>query len=77
MCLDSPDYIDRISFQLPLMKQMGDSLQVKVTSVRPYEAFHDDLKVGVAVKRRLWTSMAELTDTLTKNIKIHLVQHSF
>ncbi|KAM7451427.1 hypothetical protein ABFA07_001086 [Porites harrisoni] len=44
MCVDSPDYIDRISFQLPLMKQMGDSVQVKVTSVRPYEAFHDDLK---------------------------------
>ena len=44
MCVDSPDYIDRISFQLPLMKQIGDSVQVTVTSVRPYEAFHDDLK---------------------------------
>ena len=44
MCVDSPDYIDRISFQLPLMKQMGDSVQVKVKSVRLYEAFHDDLK---------------------------------
>lgn len=44
MCVDSPDYIDRISFQLPLMKQMGDSVQMEVTSVRPYEAFYDDLE---------------------------------
>ncbi|XP_073249059.1 uncharacterized protein [Porites lutea] len=44
MCVDSPYIVDRISFELPLMKQMGDSVQMEVTSVRPYEAFYDDLK---------------------------------
>ena len=44
MCVDSPYIVDHISFELPLMKQMGDSVQMEVTSVRPYEAFYDDLK---------------------------------
>ena len=44
MCVDSPYIVDRISFELPLMKQMGDSVQMEVTSVRPYEAFYDDLE---------------------------------
>ena len=36
--------MDRLSFDLPMMKQMGDSIHMEVKSVRPYEAFYDDLK---------------------------------
>ena len=43
-CADSPYEVDRISFDLPMMKQMGDSIHMEVKSVRPYEAFYDDLK---------------------------------
>lgn len=44
VCVESPYEVDRISFDLPLMKQMGDSIHMEVKSVRPYEAFYDDLK---------------------------------
>lgn len=44
LCVDSPYEVDRISFDLPFMKQMGDSIHMEVKSVRPYEAFYDDLK---------------------------------
>ena len=44
LCVESPYEVDRISFDLPMMKQMGDSIHMEVKSVRPYEAFYDDIK---------------------------------
>ena len=44
LCVESPYEVDRISFDLPMMKQMGDCIHMHVKSVRPYEAFYDDLK---------------------------------
>lgn len=48
LCVESPYEVDRISFDLPMMKQMGDCIHMEVKSVRLYEAFHDDLKKMVA-----------------------------
>lgn len=44
LSVESPYEVDRISFDLPMMKQMGDCIHMHVKSVRPYEAFYDDLK---------------------------------
>lgn len=44
LCVESPYEVDRISFDLPMMRQMGDCVHMEVKSVRPYEALHDDLK---------------------------------
>lgn len=42
--MESPYEVDHISFDLPMMRQMGDCVHMEVKSVRPYEALHDDLK---------------------------------
>ena len=42
--VDSPDELDRIIFGLPIMKQMGQHVQVKVTPLRRYEDFAADVK---------------------------------
>lgn len=42
--VDSPDTLDRILMDLPIMKQMGQHVQVKVTPLRRYEDFAADVK---------------------------------
>ena len=42
--VDSPDELDRIIFGLPIMKQMGQHVQVQVTPLRRYEDFAADVK---------------------------------
>ena len=44
LCVQSPPEVDRISFDPPLMKHMGYNIHIEVKSVRPYEAFYEDLK---------------------------------
>ena len=39
MIVDNPDDIDRMSFNLPIVKETGDQVQLEVTLLRPYEAF--------------------------------------
>lgn len=41
--VDSPDTLDKILFTLPIMKEMGQYVQVKVTSLRRYEDFASDV----------------------------------
>ncbi|MDJ0736616.1 MAG: muconolactone Delta-isomerase family protein [Nostocaceae cyanobacterium] len=40
----TPDILDQIMFDLPIMKKMGQHVQVEVTSLRKYEDFANDLK---------------------------------
>lgn len=40
----SPDTLDQILFDLPIMKQMGQHVQVQVTSLRRYEDFAADVR---------------------------------
>jgi muconolactone D-isomerase len=40
----SPDALDQILFDLPIMKQMGQHIQVQVTSLRRYEDFAADVR---------------------------------
>ena len=40
----SPDILDQILFDLPIMKKMGQHVQVEVTSLRRYEDFATDVK---------------------------------
>lgn len=40
----SPDLLDQILMDLPIMKKMGQWVEVEVTSLRPYEAFAADVK---------------------------------
>ncbi|MEO0720059.1 MAG: muconolactone Delta-isomerase family protein, partial [Pseudomonadota bacterium] len=41
--VDSSDMLDQISFDLPIMKQMGQHVDIKVTAIRRYEDFADDV----------------------------------
>ncbi len=42
--VESPDDLDRILFDLPIMKKHGQHVQVKVTALRKYEDFVDDVR---------------------------------
>ncbi|WP_263080673.1 muconolactone Delta-isomerase family protein [Endozoicomonas sp. Mp262] len=42
--VDSPDDLDRILFDLPIMKKNGQHVQVHVTALRRYEGFASDIK---------------------------------
>ncbi|NBC88551.1 MAG: transporter [Alphaproteobacteria bacterium] len=42
--VDSPDTLDRILFDLPIMKQHGHAVDVQVKSLRRYEDFAADVK---------------------------------
>ncbi|NQW01499.1 MAG: transporter [Rhodospirillales bacterium] len=42
--VESADMLDQISFDLPIMKQMGQHVEVKVTAIRRYEDFATDVK---------------------------------
>lgn len=41
--VDSPDTLDQISFDLPIMKDMGQHVDIKVTAIRRYEDFAADV----------------------------------
>ena len=43
MKADSPDDMDRLSFQQPLSKEMGDQIHIEMTPLRSYEGFATDL----------------------------------
>jgi len=43
MRADSPDDIDRVSFHLPLSKEMGDQVHMEITPLRSYEGFATEL----------------------------------
>ena len=47
MRVDNPDDIDRMSFNLPIVKEMGDQVQLEVTLLRAYEAFATELNKNV------------------------------
>lgn len=42
--VDDADTLDRIVFDLPIMKQMGQHVRVTVTPLRKYEDFAADVK---------------------------------
>ena len=42
--VESHDMLDQISFDLPIMKRMGQHVDIKVTAIRPYENFASDVK---------------------------------
>jgi muconolactone D-isomerase len=42
--VESPDVLDQIVFSLPIMKTMGQHVDVKVTALRRYEDFAADVK---------------------------------
>ena len=42
--IDSPDTLDQIIFDLPIMKRMGQHVTIRTTPIRRYEAFAEDVK---------------------------------
>jgi muconolactone delta-isomerase len=42
--VDTPDALDQILMDLPIMKEMGQYVHVKVTALRRYEDFARDVK---------------------------------
>lgn len=46
--VDSVDTLDQILLDLPIMKKMGQHVQVDVTAMRTYEAFASDVKERVS-----------------------------
>ena len=44
MRVNNPDDIDRMSFNLPIVKEMGDQVELEVKPLRAYEAFATELK---------------------------------
>ncbi len=47
--VDSPDTLDQILLDLPIMKEHGQHVQVQVTPLRRYEDFAKDVKQRVVV----------------------------
>ncbi len=45
----SPDTLDQILFDLPIMRQMGQHVHVSVTSLRRYEDFATDVKARLTL----------------------------
>ncbi|MEM7056146.1 MAG: muconolactone Delta-isomerase family protein [Pseudomonadota bacterium] len=41
--VDNGDMLDQISFDLPIMKDMGQHVDIKVTAIRRYEDFASDV----------------------------------
>lgn len=41
--VDCPDTLDQILFTIPIMQEMGQYVDVKVTALRRYEAFAEDV----------------------------------
>ncbi|PZQ52241.1 MAG: transporter [Rhodovulum sulfidophilum] len=41
--LPSPDVLDQISLDLPIMEKMGQHVTIKVSALRRYEDFADDV----------------------------------
>jgi muconolactone delta-isomerase len=50
--VDSPDMLDAILLDLPIMKKMGQHVQIQVTALRRYEDFAAD------VRKRLPSSLS-------------------
>lgn len=46
--VESADMLDQISFDLPIMQQMGQHVDIKVTAIRRYEDFAADVKDRLA-----------------------------
>ena len=42
--IDSPNTLDQILFDLPIMKRMGQYVTIRTTPIRRYEDFADDVK---------------------------------
>ncbi|MGD1703182.1 muconolactone Delta-isomerase [Dapis sp. BLCC M229] len=42
--VESPDQLDQIIMDLPIVKKLGQYVNIEVTSLRPYEDFATDLK---------------------------------
>ena len=42
--IDGPDTLDQILMDLPIMRKMGQHVEVKVTALRRYEDFAADVK---------------------------------
>ena len=42
--VDSPDMLDQITLDLPIMVEMGQHVQIAVTPLRRYEDFASDVK---------------------------------
>ncbi|MGK7921162.1 MAG: muconolactone Delta-isomerase [Trichodesmium sp.] len=42
--VDSPDQLDEIIMDLPIIKKLGQYVNIEVTSLRPYEDFATDIK---------------------------------
>ena len=42
--VDSPDTLDQISFDLPIMQEHGQHIHITVTALRRYEDFAADVK---------------------------------
>ena len=42
--VDSPDMLDQIALDLPIMQEMGQHVQITVTPLRRYEDFASDVK---------------------------------
>lgn len=47
--VESPDVLDQILFTLPIMQQMGQHVDVKVTALRRYEDFAADVQKWLEV----------------------------
>ncbi len=42
--VESPDQLDQMIMDLPIVKKLGQYVNIEVTSLRPYEDFATDLK---------------------------------
>jgi muconolactone delta-isomerase len=48
----TPDTLDQILLDLPIMKKMGQNVQVEVTPLRRYEDFAADVKTRLETKSK-------------------------
>ena len=60
---DSPEKVDKLSFELPIMKEMGDQVQIEVTPIMPYHAFANFLYGSVGEEKAAKTHDASIDPT--------------
>jgi len=71
---DSPEAVDELSFELPIMKEMGNQVQIEVTPIIPYHTFASYLYKSVGEEQSA-TSNDVSVDPTKEGIFYWLVFH--
>ena len=72
--VESPEKMDQLSFDLPIMREMGNQVQIEVTPIIQYQNFANFLNEKLGNEHELLPSDAAI-DTTKEGIFYWLVLH--